>query len=370
MARSVDRRGLLEFDPGPKRAITEGLRWLCEAQDRSASQDGGIARHFSLIDGWSVSYPETTGYIAETFVTYGTETEDRELIARSHRMLDWLVSIQLADGTIPGGMIGQMPRLPATFDTGQVLIGFAAGARIDSKYRLPMISAADGLVRTQDSDGCWRKYETPFAAAGDKTYETHVSIGLFRAAALEPNRGYKEAACRQIDWAISQQRTSGWFANCCLTDHKNPLTHTIGYALRGIVEAYLATEEPRYLDAACRTANGLLTAFQPEGRLPGRLNELWQPAAKWVCLTGTAQIAESLLLLAKATKREDYERHGTLANKFVRRTMVIEGAPEVRGGVKGSFPVDGWYGRWQYINWACKFMIDANRAEFGFGVLS
>ena len=36
---------------------------------------------------------------------------------------------------------------------------------------------------------------------------------------------------------------------------------------------------------------------------------------------------------------------------------------EIRGGVKGSQPINGDYGKWQYLNWACKFTIDANRAE-------
>jgi hypothetical protein len=35
------------------------------------------------------------------------------------------------------------------------------------------------------------------------------------------------------------------------------------------------------------------------------------------------------------------------------------------GGVKGSFPVSGGYGRFQYLNWACKFSIDANLLELG-----
>ena len=34
-----------------------------------------------------------------------------------------------------------------------------------------------------------------------------------------------------------------------------------------------------------------------------------------------------------------------------------------RGQVKGSFPVDGAYGRFQYLNWACKFTVDANLLE-------
>jgi hypothetical protein len=148
-----------------------------------------------------------------------------------------------------------------------------------------------------------------------------------------------------------------------LTDSQNPLTHTLGYALRGVVEAYLSTGGEKYLSAACRTADGALEAFDKNGRLAGRLDERWQPAAKWVCLTGTSQIAESLLLLAGPAKREDYRRTALKANSFVRRTIEVNGSRDIRGAVKGSFPIDGWYGKWQFLNWACKFTIDANRAE-------
>jgi len=362
-AQWADRKALPSTDPGPERVIAEGLAWLCHAQDMSRSQDGGVARHFSLKDGWSTSYPETTGYIVDTLLSVARGRSDHKLVERAHRMLDWLTSIQFADGAFQGGMVDEVPRVPATFDTGQVLIGLAAGTLFDKKYREPMVRAADWLVANQDDDGAWRKHETPFAESGDKVYETHVSIGLFRAAKLESGRGYLEAASKQVDWALGHQRLNGWFAHCCLTDTRNPLTHTLGYALRGVVEAYLSTGAEEYLAAACRTADGALSAFEPNGRLAGRLDDCWRPAADWVCLTGTSQIAECLLLLAGPAKREDYRRTALKANSFVRRTIDVSGSPDTRGAVKGSFPVDGWYGKWQFLNWACKFTIDANRAE-------
>ena len=358
-----DSLGLPAIDPGPKRVIEEGIAWLGRAQDRSLSQDGGVSRHYSLIDGWATSYPETTGYIVPTMIAYGEVSGQREPIERARRMLDWLVSIQFPEGGFQGGMIHQTPRVPVTFNTGQILTGLVAGTLLDAQYREPMRRAADWLVNTQDPDGCWRRHSTPFAAAGEKTYETHVSLALFRAASVEPSRGYLEAARRQVDWALSHQTANGWFAKCCLNDPKRPLTHTLGYALRGIVEAYLSTKEDRYLQSARLLADGLLSALQRNGKLPGRLDSNWKAAADFVCLTGASQIAESWLLLYKATGRAEYRSAALATNAFVRRTIAIDGPPEIRGGVKGSFPVDGTYGRWQYLNWACKFTIDANREE-------
>ena len=41
----------------------------------------------------------------------------------------------------------------------------------------------------------------------------------------------------------------------------------------------------------------------------------------------------------------------------------MDGNPNVRGAIKGSFPVDGGYNKYCYLNWACKFFIDSNLLE-------
>ena len=43
--------------------------------------------------------------------------------------------------------------------------------------------------------------------------------------------------------------------------------------------------------------------------------------------------------------------------------MNLEDQPDTRGGIKGSFPIDGGYASYQYINWACKFFVDSNMME-------
>ena len=117
------------------------------------------------------------------------------------------------------------------------------------------------------------------------------------------------------------------------------------------------------LEAACRTADSLCAAIDPQGRLAGQLDSRWRPAASYVCLTGSVQIAHCLFLLHQVSGNPGYLDAGLRANRFVRRTIQLEGPPERVGGVKGSFPVDGEYGSWQYLNWAAKFFIDANLLE-------
>ncbi len=361
--RRNDLLGLSFQDPGIERAIDEGVAWLGRAQDNSASADGGVARHYSLVTGWSSSYPETTGYIIPTMLEYAKLSGDNTARLRAKKMLDWLVCIQFRNGGFQGGTIGSTPVVPVTFNTGQILIGLACGVQELGQYHEAMCRSADWLVETQDPDGCWRRHPTPFAKPGEKSYETHVAWGLLEAARIEPNKLYAEAAMSNIRWALSWQHENGWFEKCCLDDPSQPLTHTIGYALRGIIEAYRFTKDASFLKAARKTADGLLMAVQDDGFLPGRLYPNWHGAVGWACLTGSVQIAHCWLMLYQDTGDVRYRDAAYLTNEYVRRTIKVDGPPETRGAVKGSFPVNGKYGSYEYLNWACKFFVDSNMLE-------
>ena len=346
------------------RTITESLAWIGRAQDNSTSADGGVARHYCLVTGWGGSYPETTGYIVPTLIREWQAGRDAELLERARRMLDWLVEIQMPSGAFRGGVTSDGPAIPVTFNTGQILIGLAAGvSHFGPVYRNAMIGAADWLVQTQDDDGCWRKHATPYAQPGEKTYETHVAWGLFEAARLASGRGYAEAANKNLAWALSHKGDNGWFHHCCLTDPVNPLTHTIGYALRGLIEGYLFTRDGEILEMANQTAEGVLLALRPDGFLPGRLDSQWRGTVPWSCLTGTAQMAACWLLLYRETGNPRLREAAFAANRYLRGTVRLDGPLETRGAVKGSFPVSGNYLKFQYPNWACKFFIDALSLE-------
>ncbi|MGQ0766668.1 MAG: hypothetical protein ACT4OZ_13500 [Gemmatimonadota bacterium] len=361
--RSRDRTRPLEPDPGPSRAIEGALAWLQAAQDNSLTSDGGVAHSFSVLGGWTPSYPETTGYIVPTMLDCATRFGRAELRQRALRMLDWLVSIQLGDGGFQGGVIGATPVVPVTFNTGQILLGLAAGAREDVRYAVAMERAAQWLATTQDADGCWRRFRTPFAGGGDKTYETHVSWGLYEALRVQAQASWLDAANSQVEWALRRQLPNGWFEGNCLDDNDRPLTHAIGYALRGILEAWRFTGDVQLLDAAERAGRGAIAALGPDGRLPGRIDRNWRGAVPWVCLTGSVQIAHCWLMLYKATGDQRFLDAGRRANSFVRRTIRWSGDPGMVGGVKGSLPVDGGYMTWALPNWAAKFLVDSNLLE-------
>jgi hypothetical protein len=282
-------------------------------------------------------------------------------------MVDWLVSIQFADGGFQGGTVGATPLVPVTFNTGQILMGLAAATQhLGQSYAEPMHRAAGWLVDTMDPDGCWRKFPTPFAGPGEKTYETHVAWGLIEAARMsDPDTAtrYSDAALHNARWAISKQHENGWFDCCCLVDPEAPLTHTIGYALRGLTEIFLYTGDQDILAAALRTAKSVSACVGSDGFLAGRLDSQWRAAADWACVTGSVQLAHSLLLLSREADNSSFVKPARAMLSYARRTVQLDGPIGVRGGVKGSFPVDGEYCSYEFPNWAAKFLVDALEAE-------
>jgi Squalene-hopene cyclase C-terminal domain len=359
MALRRDLQGLPADDPGIERTLASAMSWLCRAQDNAVPADGGVARDYSLIKGWSSSYPETTGYIIPTFLAYAQRTGDNDYRIRARRMLDWLVAIQLPCGGFQGGRIDSKPVVPVVFNTGQILLGLASGEQEFGAYRDSLRRAADWLVAIQDADGCWRQHASPFAREGDKVYDTHVAWGMLEAARVEPGRGYDAAALKNVRWSLTNQHENGWLENCCLSDPEAPLTHTLGYALRGVIEGWRFSRDMALLAAARRTADGLMSAQRTDGSLPGKLRSDWRADGQWACLTGIVQIASCWLMLHHDTGDQRYLAAALLANKFVRRTVLFDVVPDMAGGVKGSFPIDGEYCTYEYPNWAAKFLIDA-----------
>ncbi len=366
-ARAESRRdvaGLPAHDAGTEPVLAAVMDWLALAQDRSASHDGGVARDYSLVKGWATSYPETTGYIIPTFLAWARRSGQPVWRERALRMADWLQSIQFADGSFQGGRIDSVPVVPVAFNTGQILLGLAAAHAETGRYGDAMARAADWLVQAQDADGAWRRHVSPFTGSDrDKRYDTHIAWGLLEAARLRPDETWAEAALKNVRWTIAGMAPNGWVANCCLSDPAHPLTHTLGYALRGIVEAWRFRQDEALLEASLRLAGGLRGTMRADGFLPGRLNPDWSAAVPWACLTGTVQTAICWQLLAGITGDDTWREAALRANAWVRRSVRLDGPPETRGAVKGSFPIDGAYGRYEYLNWAAKFLADSLMLE-------
>ncbi|MDA8092642.1 MAG: hypothetical protein M0T84_01830 [Betaproteobacteria bacterium] len=350
--------------------LQEAMAWLCRAQD--ATGTGGVSRSYALRwmpshhrRGWLAAYPETTGYIIPTFIAYARLTGDEAYRARALRMASWEADVQMDSGAVQGGVI-DFPASPAIFNTGQVLFGWAAGYREtgEARFRDAAIRAADFLVSAQDADGAWRRHGSRYSRPGVNVYDARTAWGLLEAHRITGEARHRDAAVRNLEFALAQQKPSGWFAQCCLDDDERPLLHTLAYTMEGLLESGMILEESRYVDAATRAAEALLRRQRADGGLPGRFDAHWRPQARFSCLTGDAQTAIVWLRLHAITRDARYFEAARRLNDYVASTQdLVAENPGIRGGIKGSFPIWAEYGSYEYLNWAAKFFADAAMLE-------
>lgn len=340
--------------------LRAAIDWLCLAQDVRAgkSDAGGVAAGWSFEDGWLPGYPETTGYIIETFLAAAQYLGRPELVERAQRMIDWELSLQDADGAFPGHF-GEKGSHPVIFNQGQIMHGLVAGyTQLHRKDCLEAgVKAGRWLATQQDEDGCYRKFEHNGVP---HVYNTRAIWPLASIGLMANEPGLVTTARRNLDWALSRQTPSGWYRNNAFLPGRHPFTHTIAYAIRGFLESAVLLGEERYLDSAELAGRGLMEKQRSDGWLAGTYDDGWMPTASYACVTGVAQMALCWLRLFQITGSQDYREAAGKGIAYVKRTQRVEENDDiVRGAIPGSAPIWGAYSRFEFPNWAAKFFADA-----------
>jgi rhamnogalacturonyl hydrolase YesR len=335
--------------------LNKVVQWLCTAHD--ATSDGGVSEGYHLFHGWLPSYPETTGYIIETFFDYYHLTGDQSLRERAIRMADWLLSVQHPDGAIPDSQ----HRRKLVFDTGQVLFGLVRAYREtgSDEYRDAATRAGAWLVSVQNPDGAWRRH-----ALGEAphTYYSRVAWSLLELHSVTQSQDLVDAAISNIRWVQQQQRESGWFdcAGFSPDSNASPFTHTIAYTIRGVLECGLYLKDAEFVRAARGAVDGLLQHLPDDGRAPGTYDSAWRGDSSFSCLTGDAQLAIILHRLHRHTGRRRYLLGaGKIMGYLATKQELRASNPNLHGAIAGSDPIWGKYIHFCYPNWAAKFFADA-----------
>ena len=350
-----DRNGINPQTLSDEEHLTAALNWLCRAQDVVA---GGVSGGYFFKRGWMPPYPETTGYIIPTLLAAGYH--DRALA-----LGQWELEVQLPTGGVRGG-IG-LNNYPIVFNTGQVILGWTALFRATSEQRFLDAAqrAADWLLTIQDSDGKWSRHTYLNAP---RAYHSRVAWPLLSVYALTGEEPYRTAAERFLHWLQTQRRPDGGFNHMALEPGQVPITHTIAYTLRGLLECGLALGEPwrqTLGDLVAADACSLLKAqstqlHPPPARFPAALNEDWSAQSTHSCLPGNAQLAIVMLKLYDLGYTIELARAAlALIEQVKAAQLLIHRHPELHGGVPASMPIWGPYVPYALPNWAAKFLIDA-----------
>ena len=356
------------YDPDPAdldigRHFEEAVSWLKRAQD--AGDDRGVSYGLRFGEDFDLSYPETTGYICQTFVELEEWSHDRDLLDRATEMAHWEADIQLPNGAVMGGKFNREPT-PAVFNTGMVLLGWGALIRrtADERSTAAARRASQWLVDIQQADGSWTDGNSRFARSDATVYNVKAAWGLCEAGVALDEPHFVEAAVRNAEFALSRQETNGWFRDCCLYDPTAPLLHTLAYSMQGLLGIGRLTGRSDLVEGAARLADAQIRLMGPDGFLPGRQRRDLSAAVDWCCLTGAAQTSIVWADLYAMTGEDKYRAAAHVVNRYLMARHDVRNADErIRGGLAGSWPVWENYGRLQILNWATKFLADALHRE-------
>ena len=363
--RERQRRRLAPlYSPDPEdldleRHLREALGWLKRGQD--AGTDQGVSYATAFGEDFDVSYPETTGYICQTFVALEEGGADPDLLDRAVAMGDWQIAIQLPEGAVMGGKYNPNPT-PAVFNTGMVLLGWAALIRRvgDERFKNAARRASDWLVSIQEPDGLWIRGHSQFALPGPTLYNVKAAWGLAEAGFVLGEERYIRAAERNAEYCLARQHSNGWFPDACFSDPRRPLLHSLAYCMQGLLGIGRITGRQDLISGAALLADAELGLMEPDGFLPGRQDADLRPAAEWCCLTGSAQTSVIWGELHQMTGEKRYLEGMRRVNRYLMARHDIRNPDHrLRGGVPGSWPVWGDYGRLAVLSWATKFLVDA-----------
>lgn len=338
-----------------ERHIEPAVNWLLHAH--SIGNDGGVPAFYDLLrDTWAPSYPETTGYIVPTLLTYAKLTSNEVVRRTGLEMADFLLRVQTQEGAIPGWFADTPVYI---FDTGQVLFGWLAAFQEtgNCSYQNALMRSADWLVAQQDPGGYWTHHQF---GGHTKVWDVRVAWPLLLVGRALERSVYIEAGRRCLEWALTHQSDDGWFRHSSLEPNQPPVTHTIAYTVEALLESGILLGEERYVQAARRTANALFARQRPDGSLSAYWAPGWQPLSRSSCLTGDAQMALCWLRLYQHTGETRYLGAGQRMLAFVASTQCLDDRwSPIQGAIAGSWPIWGHYLRWRFPNWAVKFFLDA-----------
>lgn len=357
--------GRVQPVPGQTRQrMGAAVGWLLRAQD--ATPDDGVAFGYfpcEQTSGWLPSYPETTGYIIPSLLEYAALVGDVSIRERARRMALWETTIQMPSGAVQAGPVcPPAQQRPAVFNTGMVLQGYVALLLEHEDARLAEGArrAAEFLIGDISADGHFQTHGPFVTDHRVKTYCCLCAWPLYRFGQLSGDTRYMAAATRAVEAALREQTPTGWFANNCLERPEAPLTHTIGYAMQGMLEVGLLAGREDFVAAVERAAEPLLTRIAPSGFLHGRFFADWTPACSSSCLPGSAQIAGVLYRLFEHTRDPRYHEGADRIVDFLKALQNVDASnPAVGGALAGSFPMMGEYMTGGYPNWATKYFLDA-----------
>ena len=327
--------------------------------------NGGSCGYFSPLSGWSKPYPETTGYLIPTLIRLSDFLNDPKYIYAANELGEWLLRIQSKEGFWHSGLhknVSQIEASPSVFNTGQILKGMTAlfHSSQETKFLEAADKGANWLVSKMGNDGLWPSKD--YKANKTPSYYSHVAWPILEVWKVTKNLEQKKAAETFLDAVLKRKLDNGVIKKWGFSDDGPAFTHTIAYTIRGFQESgKLLGNYSKY----AKPMEDCLEVFirkseLTNGKLPGEFDNNFRGNKRFVCLTGNAQLAISILLMEKENPDLRLVNSAAKLIDFISSTQLsISFIKSISGAVAGSYPIWGRYMFMRYPNWSAKYYCDA-----------
>lgn len=266
----------------------------------------------------AAAYPEVTGYLVPTLVSYGYYSEAKDCVK-------WLLSIQQEDG----GFTDLNHTKEFVFDTAQILRGFLCfyeDYEIGTQVINAIVKICDFLYHNMidaGKGGYIRQYEHDLMIP--ESILLYTLPPFKKAAELLGREDYLEAIGHCMVFYEGQERF-------LLTED---LTHFLAYEIEALIDLGMQEKIQGVLEK-------IWESQMENGAIPSHKN------SKWICTPGAAQLALCELKLGKL-------RHAEKILEWMRKVQLPQ------GGFFGAYGSDAWYFVDTEIAWAVKYFLDAEK---------
>lgn len=346
-----------------KNSINLALDWLSKSdiRHREGIARGGVNQGYNWQErSYPFVYSEITGYAVSMFVNAYRWTEQERYLTLAQEAAEFLLALQYVAKDEAQGAIAHGFSLPLfklrhqyySFDGAMCLQGLLDLYAIQPTAKLELAAQAMGdwlIYEMQKPSGAFLAMYN--AETGESKHlgnnffddfgclHAKHAIGLLKLAQVTKEECYTSAAERVCDWVLGLQDEDGAFrAN---GRSKEVVSHPHCYATEGLLFAHYILKSERYLEAARRAGEWLLSVQNSDGsiniaykrqlwRMKRRLNELFFPKG---VTDATAQASRIWLILYYLDQDQRFFDAAQKAGNFLEQMQETTSSdPNAKGG--------------------------------------
>jgi hypothetical protein len=346
--------------------LLEALDWLMRAQD--VIPHGGLSRGYSFgwnpfypKKGWQPANPKSTAEAISTMFDCARVMSRIDLRQRAIDLADWLDKIQMYSGAIRGGAMNEA-RSSEKLTTALTLLGWIRTAKETGgdHYHAAIHRAVDFLLGLeQQATGTGRR-TSDVICHDDISATSAAGLALIHAGIFLEEYTCCAVGERCLSRVMGFQKKNGWFCNNGCDPSHSRLLQILVATVEHVLMGGIILDDRKYIDSARLTADVLLRRFQDDHILSGRFFPDWSGDVSWSGQLANAKTASIWIRLFQITNLEGYltaaRQMINLLKKGQNRSSTN---PGLRGGIKGCFPCDGDFGRYQTLSSATSQFITA-----------